>query len=93
LDESPAGYKVFLHIEGPSGGRFIADHAPPRPFESLQKGDALEYTRKVAIPDSTPPGNYTLWLGLFKGNQRLPAKGKGFAVDDNRANLGTIRVE
>src|SRR5439155_1724279 len=46
-----AGWKVFVHVEGPAKGTFVnADHAPARPVEWWQPGDHIRYSTTGALP-------------------------------------------
>jgi hypothetical protein len=86
------GWKVFAHFEAKTGGRFLGDHAPVRPFDWWRRGDTIRYTQKVTIPASTRAGAYTLWVGLFRDAQRLPARSGAVDVRDDRAPVGTVEV-
>jgi len=86
------GWKVFAHFEGPGGARFVGDHAPARPFEWWRRGQFIRYTRTVAVPPSTAPGRYTLWVGLWRGNKRRPARAAHVPVDADRAQVATVEV-
>ena len=84
------GWKIFAHFEGP--GRFLGDHGPPRPFSWWRDGQHIRYTHAVTVPQGTPAGDYTLWLGLFRGNERQPVRSDAVPVHDQRARAGTVRV-
>ena len=89
------GWKVFAHFEDPSDPRkrFTGDHEPARPFAWWHTGQFIRYTTTIAIPAGTPPGHYTLWMGLFKGGDRRPAHGPASVkIADNRAAVATIEV-
>ncbi len=88
-----AGWKVFAPFEDPRDARhrFTGDHAPVRPFEWWQPGQFIRYTTTVQVPAGTAPGRYTLWTGLWKGNDRQPIRGGGHVVE-NRADVGVIEV-
>jgi hypothetical protein len=85
---------VFAHFEDGKGARFTNDHAPVRPFEWWRAGQYIRYTTTVSIPKHIAAGRYTLWTGLWKGNQRRPAKAGAAPVPitDNRANVATLEV-
>jgi len=88
-------WKVFVHVQSPPPGtrRFQGDHEPPRPFAWWRAGQFIRYTHDVPVPPGTPPGRYQVWVGLFRGSQRHPAKSAATRVDDDRALAGTIDVE
>jgi hypothetical protein len=64
-------WKVFVHVEGP--GRFLGDHDPG--IERWQPGHIIADRQKLRVDG--PPGDYTVYLGLFQGNQRLPLTNAG----------------
>jgi hypothetical protein len=92
--EIAEGWKVFAHFEAPGGGRFLGDHAPARPLAWWRKGQFIRYTETVRVPANAPRGDYVLWLGLFRGNQRAPARSLDAStkVRDDRAAVGVVRV-
>lgn len=89
------GWKLFVHLEKlrPSGHRFQGDHAPPRPFAWWRAGQFIRYTHEVQVSRGTPAGRYQVWVGLFRGGQRHPARSRAIRVEDDRALVGTIDVE
>ena len=89
----PPGWKIFVHVEGP--GRFTGDHAPTRPFDWWRTGQFIRYTTTLSIPQTTAPGSYTMWVGLWKGQARMPATTTTpeLKIVDNRAALATIEVQ
>ncbi|MEZ4399455.1 MAG: sulfatase [Kofleriaceae bacterium] len=87
------GWKVFVHVEGPAGGRFTADHEPPRPFDWWRRGQYLRYTTTTTVPATAPAGDYAVWMGLWRKNDRRPVQARaGIKVVDNRVDVATIRV-
>ncbi|MBP9088931.1 MAG: sulfatase-like hydrolase/transferase [Kofleriaceae bacterium] len=89
----PPGWKIFVHVEGP--GRFTGDHAPTRPFDWWRAGQYIRYTTTLSIPQTATPGSYTMWVGLWKGRQRMPASAASpeLKIVDNRAALAIIEVQ
>ncbi len=88
-------YSVFVHL-GDSAGRVWAqsDHAPAdwtRPTTGWLPGEYISDTHLLALPPDLPPGQYTLWAGLYdpRTGLRLPAHGPG-ATEDNRVMLGEV---
>jgi hypothetical protein len=85
------GWKLFVHAEGPGGARFLGDHDPVEglmPLARLRPGQRIIDRHWLAIPAHTPPGEYTIWIGAFKGSKRLRVAG----TTDDRVRAGTIRV-
>jgi arylsulfatase A-like enzyme len=91
----PDDWKVFLHFEAPGGDRFIGDHAPERPFAWWRAGQFIRYTHTVTVPRAARRGDYVMWMGLFKGNDRQPASAPDarVRVRDDRASVGVVRVQ
>lgn len=86
----PPGWKVFAHVEGPT--RLSADHAPVRPLEWWQRGQFIRYATKLAVPRGAPSGTYTIWAGLWRGAQRMPARSAKVQVVQDRAAVATFEV-
>jgi choline-sulfatase len=79
----PAGWKVFVHVEGPNTPFINADHVPPRPLETWPAGKFIHYARSFTVGKAKPAGHYDVRAGLFKGNEQLPVNGvvvAGFEV-------------
>jgi choline-sulfatase len=85
----PAGWKVFVHVEG--NGRFSGDHAPARPLEWWRAGQFLRYRSQLVIPRSAA-GPYTVWAGLWRGAQRMPARSAKVRVEQDRAAVMSFEV-
>lgn len=93
----PKGWKVFAHFEkspgsGAKGGRFTADHKPPRPFSWWSKGQFIRYGQPVSTAKNQPLGRYDLWFGVYRGNDRMKVRADGFQVVDRRVNVANIEV-
>ena len=66
-----AGWKMFVHAQGPSRGMLVnGDHRPTRPFEWWKPGQIIRYTTQLAIPRTAPAGTFTILAGMFKGTTR-----------------------
>jgi len=96
-EKPPAGYKIFLHFDGP-GTRFNGDHPPldgKFPTQLWSPGDYISdpYVM-MAERATTPRGQYTLWMGFWPGGdgKRLPVVA-GPSDGNNRVRLGTVTVE
>ncbi|HVV86552.1 MAG TPA: sulfatase-like hydrolase/transferase [Kofleriaceae bacterium] len=87
------GWKVFVHFEAPTGGRFTADHAPARPFAWWKAGQYIRYTITASVPATAPPGDYALWTGLWRKQARQPVLAPpAFEVKENRVHVATLKV-
>jgi hypothetical protein len=91
-------WKIFLHIDPTQQGRRIhGDHSPVQgkyPTNLWQKDEILKDNHRQTIPSNAAAGAYTIWLGFYVGDERLPiTKGnKPHHDGSNRIRAGTIRV-
>jgi arylsulfatase A-like enzyme len=87
LGELDGRWKIFVHVEGP--GRFLGDHDPG--LARWKPGQVVADRQRLRVGDV--PGEYTVYLGAFLGNQRLPVTNAG-AHDggQDRIRVGTLRV-
>jgi hypothetical protein len=94
----PAGYKIFLHFDGPAAPRLIGDHDPVN--HAFGTGFWLpgEYVRDHWDTDAplmtTPAGTYSVYMGFWPGGE-----GKRLKVTDgpndgaDRVRLGTMEIK
>ncbi len=87
-----AGWKLFVHVEGPSKNYVNGDHAPARPFEWWKPGQFIRYTTSVVLPRNAPRGRYTVRIGMFKGKTRAPAKAAHATIEDNAVIAASFEV-
>ena len=91
-------WKIFLHIDPTQQGRRIhGDHSPVQGKYATnlwQKNEILKDHHRQTIPANAAAGAYTIWLGFYIGDERLPiTKGnKPHHDGSNRVRAGTIRV-
>lgn len=89
-------YQVFVHVDG-MGDRINGDHDPAEglyPTRYWRPGDFIVDRQKLRIPffarPSREPTAYQMYVGLFRGESRLPlSEGEG---NDNRLYGGVLRV-
>ncbi len=84
-------WKVFAHFEQ-GGHRFMGDHEPARPFAWWKAGQYIRDTHQVHVPANIPPGTYRLWMGLFRGADRRPARAPSARVVDDRVLVGSVEI-
>jgi arylsulfatase A-like enzyme len=93
----PGDWRVFVHFEAPGGARFLGDHVPARPFAMWSSGQYIRYTHRVTVPRQTERGDYVVWTGLFRRNERRPARvapeQTHVRISDDRAAIGVVRVQ
>ncbi len=88
-----AGWRIFVHFENGQGGRFTADHAPPRPFEWWKHGQFIRYTTTATVPRTAAPGTYGMWIGIWKKQARRRVKAPGrFKVVEDRVRATSLEV-
>lgn len=100
---SPGGYKVFLHVDG-HGERIHGDHDPVDgnfPVRLWREGDIIVDRQTLTVPATYASGEYTFWIGMFAGSQRLEmeetptcsrSQGAPCIDADNRLNAGPLVV-
>lgn len=92
----PLDYTVFTHVLWPDGTVLTQSDSQPvsgtRPMTGWAPGERIVDRYALLIPADTPPGDYTLEIGLYflPTNARLTLAAPG-APD--RLILGTIRLE
>lgn len=89
----PKGYQVFVHIDG-YGQRMNGDHVPidgRYPIKYWEKGDLIVDEHALTVPANYPVGDYVIYVGLFKGNERLDVK-SGPNDGANRVRAGMLQV-
>ncbi|MDE3090231.1 MAG: glycosyltransferase family 39 protein [Chloroflexota bacterium] len=105
-----ARYKVFTHLiaEATSVGAMNPLTQSPvwaqmdsepvggsRPTTTWQAGETIDDRYGLQIPPNTPPGEYTLEVGMYDPATlaRLPARDEsGARVAEDRVVLGTVRI-
>ncbi len=91
----PVDYTIFLHLVGP-GGELNYDHRLDRGAQSmttLRPGQVVREDLSLTIPPSTPPGAYTVVVGLWDpavASEALPVlEGE----DAGRRHLEVTKIE
>jgi hypothetical protein len=94
----PESYTGFLHLTGPEG-RLVTqdDHELGRGFYRTlfwQPGEVVRERYELALPKDIPPGDYTLWAGVygFPSLKRLAVRSADKPTQDNRVMLDTLYV-
>ena len=92
-------WQVFVHIDADDGGfRINGDHWPVRGRYHTtlwQPGEFIVDAFDVVVPTAAPAGTYTVWVGLYRGEQRLPVTGGDRALSDgeHRIKVGQVVIE
>jgi arylsulfatase A-like enzyme len=92
----PGGWKPFVHLVGPGGAYWNADHDPADgalPIARWKPGQLIADRQTLRVPPGTVAGEYQVYLGLFRGGERMPVKNAGAADGgENRIHIGALRV-
>jgi Dolichyl-phosphate-mannose-protein mannosyltransferase len=93
-----AGYKIFVHFDGPAAPRVIGDHDPLNKTFGTAYWLPGEYIRdhtEVDVPlMTTPAGIYTVLMGFWPGGEGKRLKATGANNDgSDRIRLGTIEIK
>jgi serine/threonine protein kinase len=91
-------YTVFVHIVDRDGHILTQRDLPPlggsRPTSAWQPGERLLDSYVLTIPSDAPEADYWVYVGLYRGDFRLPVTDPGFAeTKGNAVILRQIRVE
>ena len=78
--------------KGPLEADFCKICETKYPMSLWLKDDLIMDDHEFTLEPNFSPGPYTLWFGLFVGEQRLKLK-SGPSDSDNRVNGGTLRVQ
>jgi len=86
-------YRVFVHIDG-EGQRIHGDHDPVEgkyPIPLWEPSDVIADRQKIDVPASSHAGEYTIYMGLYSGDTRLPIR-QGPNAGEDRARVGVLRI-
>jgi hypothetical protein len=62
------------------------------PLERWRPGQQIRDRFQITVPGGMPPGLYTLYLGAFRANQRLPVTPAALADGRDRLRLFQLAV-
>jgi hypothetical protein len=92
-DKVPGSYKFFIHVDG-FGLRLNGDHEPLDelyPTRYWRTGDYLVDVYRMQVPIHFRAGDYTIYIGLFQGDDRLKQVA-GPTSGDDRIQGGILKV-
>jgi hypothetical protein len=94
----PAGYKIFIHYDGPAAPRVIGDHDPLNkafPTASWLPGEYIRDHYETEVPlMTTPAGTYQVFVGFWPGGEGRRLKiTQGPNDGADRVRLGTLEVK
>jgi hypothetical protein len=85
--------RVFVHIDG-EGQRIHGDHDPvdnAYPVTLWEPGDIIVDEQKIDVPASSHAGEYSILMGFYSGDNRLPIR-QGPNGGEDRARVGVLRI-
>jgi hypothetical protein len=90
------GWKVFTHVNGPNQQGFLNfDHRPVRgkyPAAEWKAGEIIRDEHPVRLPESWPHDKMTVYVGLWRGQDRLKVK-SGPQDGQNRVLAATLPIQ
>jgi hypothetical protein len=94
----PAGYKIFIHYDGPAAPRVIGDHDPLNkafPTASWLPGEYIRDHYDTEVPlMTTPAGTYQVFVGFWPGGEGRRLKiTQGPNDGADRVRLGTLEIK
>jgi hypothetical protein len=94
----PAGYKIFIHYDGPAAPRVIGDHDPLNkafPTAFWLPGEYIRDHYDTDVPlMTTPAGTYTVFVGFWPGGEGKRLKvTQGTNDGADRVRLGTLEIK
>ena len=98
LPQVPAGFKIFVHVDGPASPRLIGDHDPVNktfPTANWLPGEYIRDVYDIDVPlMTTPAGTYHLFFGFWPGGEAKRLKlTQGPNDGADRLSLGTIEIK
>jgi hypothetical protein len=86
-------YRIFVHVDG-EGNRIHGDHDPVEnayPVTLWEPGDIVVDEQKIDVPASSHAGEYSILMGFYSGDTRLPIR-LGPNAGEDRARVGVLRI-
>ncbi|TXD36519.1 hypothetical protein FRC98_11815 [Lujinxingia vulgaris] len=87
--------EIFVHIDTP-GNRIGADHEPVGgnyPTSRWLPGDIVRDEHTLTIDRYSTPGTYTIWIGFYKGSDRMDVSPRKGHDGQNRVKVAEIEIE
>ena len=93
LQKPPAGYEVFVHIDG-NALRLNGDHEPTGgryPTRLWEPGNIIVDAQELTVPANFRAGDYPIYVGWYSGSKRLAVE-SGPNDGENRVRAGVLPV-
>ena len=87
--------RVFVHFVDSSGNiKFSSDISPATPSSKWTASSSNWVSTEVEIPENTPTGTYSVYAGLYSGNDRVKLNSGPGVLGDNqtRYKVGTVII-
>ena len=91
LSRIPSDAEMFIHVDF-GGNRINGDHKPvggKYPMQYWVPGDIIRDVHTMPVSRADKAGDYTVWGGFFRGDDRLKVSPK---VNDDRMNFGKVAI-
>lgn len=87
--------EIFVHIDTP-GNRIGADHDPVGgnyPTSRWLPGDIVRDEHTLTIDRYSTPGTYTIWMGFYRGSNRMDVSPRKGHDGQDRVKVAEIEIE
>ena len=91
LSRIPSDAEMFIHVDF-GGNRINGDHKPvggKYPMQYWVPGDIIRDVHTMPVSRADKSGDYTVWGGFFRGDDRLKVSPK---ANDDRVNFGKVAI-
>ena len=95
-EKVPDGWKLFFHLNGPAGSFQNLDHAPVGgafPLERWRPGQTVRDQHQFALNPNLPMGRYSIYVGLWRGSDRMPVTPPDRTDGGNRLKVAEFEVK
>jgi len=96
IERPPADFTIFVHLRDSNNTTILtADHQPYKdqvPTSRWVPGGVIKETVWIRLPPDMPPGQYSIWVGLYRLEtmERLPIQGD--TSGENALQLGELTI-
>ena len=86
--------EIFMHIDL-AGNRIHGDHDPvggQYPTNYWLPGDIIKDVHEIEVERFSTPGLYTIWMGFYRGDDRMEVRPEEAHDGQDRLEMGTIEI-
>jgi hypothetical protein len=91
-----ADYTIFVHVRDAGNAVVVtADHRPYEgavPTTKWKPGAVVKDVVWLTLPPEVPPGEYALWVGLYRVDTMERLRLQGDTSGENALQIGRINV-